>query len=181
MSSCRADMSNTLAQKCHCELWSGAYLTCKNSPVHLTGMGVRSEGNFQWSFWLKVAEAFSSNKVRLRKRCRKWWTKNGVEVLGLSLFPCQKVIKIDSRHVTVVSRGILFSCMELRWRQPCSDPVAPCKKHAHTHTHAFDQNSHCELWCGMQRSCRNTNTTNWSDEIEPRYNVSANNHSRHWR
>ena len=109
MSSCRADMSHTLAQNCHCELWSGAYPTCKKSPVHLTGMGVRSEGNFQCSFWLKIAEAFSSNKNRLRNPCRKWWTKNGVEVLGLSLFPCQKVIKTDSRYVTVISRDIRVS------------------------------------------------------------------------
>ena len=91
--------AHTLVQNCHCELWSGVYPTCKNSPVHLTGMRVRSEGNSQCSFWLKVAEAFSSNKIRLRKKCRKWWTKNGVGVLGLSLFPCQNVIKIDSRYV----------------------------------------------------------------------------------
>ena len=54
---------------------------------------------------------------------------------------------------------ILVNCMELRWRQPCSDPVAPCMKKkimnhnkttqvpersftsiqmVHTHTHIFD-------------------------------------------
>ena len=124
----RQTHTHTLAQNCHCELWSGVYPTCKNSPVHLRGMGVRSEGKSQCSFWLKVAEAFSSNKIRLRKPCRKWWTKNGVEVLGLSLFPCQKAINIDSRHVTVINRDILVSCMELRWPQPCSDAVAPCKQ-----------------------------------------------------
>ena len=99
--------THTLAQNCHCELWSGVYPTRKNSPVHLTGMGVGSEGNSQCSFWLKVAEAFSYNKIRLRKPCRKWWTKNGVEVLGLSPFPCQKVIKRlkagTSRWSTVIS------------------------------------------------------------------------------
>ena len=30
------------------------------------------------------------------------------------------------RYVTVISRDILVNCMELRWRQPCSDSVAPC-------------------------------------------------------
>ena len=29
------------------------------------------------------------------------------------------------RYVTVISRDILVNCMELRWRQPCSDSVAP--------------------------------------------------------
>ena len=35
MSSCRADMSDTLAQNGHCELWSGRYRTCKKHLRHL--------------------------------------------------------------------------------------------------------------------------------------------------
>ena len=48
----------------------------------------------------------------------------------------------------MISRDILVNCMELRWRQPCSDSVAPClckvervvvkdplSRVGHTHTH----------------------------------------------
>ena len=31
------------------------------------------------------------------------------------------------RYVELIRLHILVNCMELRWRQPCSDPVAPCK------------------------------------------------------
>ena len=30
------------------------------------------------------------------------------------------------RYVELIRLHILVNCMELRWRQPCSDPVAPC-------------------------------------------------------
>ena len=51
------------------------------------------------------------------------------------------------RYVELIRLHILVNCMELRWRQPCSDPVAPCKlvktnkkfyicsDGTHTHTH----------------------------------------------
>ena len=31
-----------------------------------------------------------------------------------------------SRYVELIRLHILVNCMEPRWRQPCSDPVAPC-------------------------------------------------------
>ena len=42
----------------------------------------------------------------------------------LSLAPCYVG---KSRYVELIRLHILVNCMELRWRQPCSDPVAPCK------------------------------------------------------
>ena len=33
-----------------------------------------------------------------------------------------------SRYVELIRLHILVNCMELRWRQPCSDPVAPCTR-----------------------------------------------------
>ena len=42
----------------------------------------------------------------------------------LSLAPCYVG---ESRYVELIRLHILVNCMELRWRQPCSDPVAPCK------------------------------------------------------
>ena len=41
----------------------------------------------------------------------------------LSLAPCYVG---KSRYVELIRLHILVNCMELRWRQPCSDPVAPC-------------------------------------------------------
>ena len=103
--------------------WSVSYVQKQSSSPDRNGCEIRRK----FSVLILTEGCWSSsNKIRLRKPCRKWWTKN-VEVLGLSLFPCQKVIKIDSRYVTVISRDILVGCMELRWRQPCRDPVAPCK------------------------------------------------------
>ena len=34
--------------------------------------------------------------------------------------------KLQVRHVELIRLHILVYCMELRWRQPCSDSVAPC-------------------------------------------------------
>ena len=37
--------------------------------------------------------------------------------------------KHECRYVELIRLHILVNCMELRWRQPCSDPVAPCNIH----------------------------------------------------
>ena len=73
--------------------------------------------------------------------------RNKIMVVGvLSLAPCYVG---KSRYVELIRLHILVNCMELRWRQPCSDPVAPCKCekiraievlhlfrcYTHTHTH----------------------------------------------
>ena len=51
--------------------------------------------------------------------------RNKIMVVGvLSLAPCYVG---KSRYVELIRLHILVNCMELRWRQPCSDPVAPCK------------------------------------------------------
>ena len=34
--------------------------------------------------------------------------------------------KTGCRYVELIRLHIRVNCMELRWRQPCSDPVAPC-------------------------------------------------------
>ena len=45
-------------------------------------------------------------------------------VWGSELGPvlCRK----KGRYVELIRLHILVDCMELHWRQPCSDPVAPC-------------------------------------------------------
>ena len=50
---------------------------------------------------------------------RVW--KIGRVVLGLATSQ-----KKWSRYVELIRLHILVNCMELRWRQPCSDSVAPC-------------------------------------------------------
>ena len=50
---------------------------------------------------------------------RVW--KIGRVVLGLATSQ-----KKWSRYVELIRLHIRVSCMELRWRQPCSDSVAPC-------------------------------------------------------
>ena len=45
--------THTLAQNCHCEFWSGTYLKCKNSPVHLSRVGLwRDPSKIKVGNWL---------------------------------------------------------------------------------------------------------------------------------
>ena len=89
---------NTLAQNCHCDPCCGMHLTCKNTPLHLTGMGrwkdptkfqeatiaiASAESNQigSWPFpfnWCHIVARQNrkyhhdnqDNKIRLRQQCR---------------------------------------------------------------------------------------------------------------
>ena len=52
--------------------------------------------------------------------------ENGTVGLGLATAHHEE-IKTGCRYVELIRLHILVNCMELRWRQPCSDPVAACK------------------------------------------------------
>ena len=71
-----------------------------------------------------------------------------------------------SRYVELIRLHILVNCMELRWRQPCSDPVAPCTRfrkgedrrkkkrevlhlfRCYTHTHTHTRQEWIIIWSG---------------------------------
>ena len=50
--------------------------------------------------------------------------KNGLVVLGLATSHNEEMKQVRGVDQT----PYLVNCMELRWQQPCSDPVAPCMK-----------------------------------------------------
>ena len=70
MSSCRADMSDTLAQTGHCELWSGMYRTCKKQLSHLKRLDKVFEGKpHARSDWMLAEMVMSKSwrKVQIAK------------------------------------------------------------------------------------------------------------------
>ena len=84
--------------------------------------------------WVRALERFN---IVVTKAAAN---KSAAQLLGTSMFGGDsmknhgnKQSQLDSvvksccgGYVTVISRDILVNCMELRWRQPCSDSVAPC-------------------------------------------------------
>ena len=88
--------------------------------------------------------------------------ENGTVGLGLATAHHEE-IKTGCRYVELIRLHILVNCMELRWRQPCSDPVATCKftksyekesqirsftslQIVHTHTHCAVFRAPSDLW-----------------------------------
>ena len=119
--------THTLAQDCHCELWSGARPTCKKQSSQPDRNGCEIRRKFSVLILTEGCWSFQFNKIRLRNRAENDGPNTAWRFLGWAsshVRKYEKMIKIDSRYVTVISRDILVSCMELRWRQPCSDPVA---------------------------------------------------------
>ena len=109
MSSCRADISDTLAQNGHCELWkwnySGMYRTCKKQLGHLKRLDKVFEGKpharSDWMFVEMVMSKSLKERFRLRKPYKSrshQKTKFDVPVLGLARCHGRKLEKGNCRY-----------------------------------------------------------------------------------
>ena len=120
---------NTLAQNGHCELWSGMYLTCKNSKNHLNRVDGLLDGNphARSECLLKIAKRNKpdyndrtwkdpSNQIRQSRQGGSW----------VSHSPCLQK-KVDSRYVELIRLHITTNWQCLRWSVFVSRALPPCK------------------------------------------------------
>ena len=96
--SCRTDVSNTLAQNCHCEFCCGMHRTCKNTSIKpdrngsvkgperyqgaasaIASVGAKLkllEKKFKWSSCRFLASPVATNKTLIWQKCRYVWMAN---------------------------------------------------------------------------------------------------------
>ena len=70
-------------------------------------------------FSAKKMKLFRSEELQNRILLCTYWWKTVSHWNGMKW-------RKNSRYVELIRLHILVYCMELRWRQPCSDSVAPC-------------------------------------------------------
>ena len=127
--SCYALLSSlALGRTCHATLWElllhlRTHMTDRLSSMShflfpIKGSGYSSFRPFSAKKW-NCYDEFCSNELPKTDSVAYILKKN-------SHSPKRHGLTKNCRYVELIRLHILFYCMELRWRQPCSDSLAPC-------------------------------------------------------
>ena len=147
-----------------------------------------------WNCWARysLGQYWKNGCCRGFRLCRAWWKlKKVMPSTAASSFNTHSTDRVKPERWTAVSlyfdELLIQKCQfrgDFKVSILCLDKHSPkgsCHLDESSMNHTLAQNGHCEFWCEMHRTCKNTPIK--SDTKNEKYKtiyIYRNNHSRHW-